>query len=78
VEQLISISKSLDGAEDVGGIGSIAQSQFERLKLDLQLKDADNKFLQEELNQKDRVMAMLTDGLKEVGDRLPWHARNMH
>ena len=66
MEQLISISKSMDEGDLGNGIGSIAQAQFERLKLDLQLKDADNRFLQEELDQKDKVMAMLTEGLKEV------------
>ena len=62
VEQLISISKTGEPAD----IGAIAHAQFERLKLDLQLKDADNRFLQEELDQKDKFMTMLTDGLKEV------------
>lgn len=40
--------------------------EFERLKLDFRLKEADNRFLQEELENKERMLAMLTDGLKEV------------
>jgi hypothetical protein len=40
---------------------------YERLKLDFKLKDADNRFLQEELMNKDKMLAMLTEGLKEVG-----------
>ena len=40
---------------------------YERLKLDFKLKEADNRFLQEELENKDRMLAMLTEGLKEVG-----------
>ena len=39
---------------------------YERLKLDFRLKEADNRFLQEELENKDRMLAMLTEGLKEV------------
>lgn len=39
---------------------------YERLKLDFKLKEADNRFLQEELENKDRMLAMLTVGLKEV------------
>lgn len=39
---------------------------YERLKLDFKLKEADNRFLQEELENKDRMLAMLTEGLKEV------------
>ena len=66
VEQLISISKTGEPADSAGSLGAIAHAQFERLKLDLQLKDADNRFLQEELDQKDKVMTMLTEGLKEV------------
>ena len=66
VEQLISISTTGDPADSAGSIGAIAHAQYERLKLDLQLKDADNRFLQEELDQKDKVMTMLTEGLKEV------------
>lgn len=40
--------------------------EFERLKLDFRLKEADNRFLQEELENKEKMLAMLTDGLKEV------------
>jgi hypothetical protein len=45
----------------------------DQLELDLKLKNADNTFLQEELrkamsqiDKKDRILSMLTDGLKEV------------
>ena len=41
---------------------------YERLKLDFRLKEADNRFLQEELENKDRMLAMLTEGLKEVSN----------
>jgi len=40
--------------------------EFERLKLDFRLKEADNRFLQEELENKEKMLALLTDGLKEV------------
>jgi hypothetical protein len=36
------------------------------MKEDLSLKEADNHFLSEELEQKDRMLSMLTEGLKEV------------
>jgi hypothetical protein len=39
---------------------------YERLKLDFRLKEADNRFLQEELENKDKMLTMLTEGLKEV------------
>lgn len=39
---------------------------YERLKLDFRLKEADNRFLQEELENKNRMLTMLTEGLKEV------------
>lgn len=40
--------------------------RIERLESDLRLKEADNRFLQEELEKKDRMLAMLTEGLREV------------
>jgi hypothetical protein len=47
-----------------------------QLRLELHLKDADNKFLQGELeksnelvNAKDSMLSMLTEGLKEVCSR---------
>ena len=40
--------------------------QNEQLRLELKLKEADSRFLQEELEKKDRMLAMLTEGLKEV------------
>eukprot|EP01035_Chromulina_nebulosa_P018856 gene18856-24641_t len=39
---------------------------IERLELSLRLKEADNRFLQEELEKKDKMLAMLTEGLREV------------
>lgn len=39
---------------------------YERLKLDFKLKEADNRFLQEELENKNKMLTMLTEGLKEV------------
>jgi hypothetical protein len=50
-----------------GGLNGVSKAQYERLKLDLKLKEADNRFLQEELENKDRMLSMLTEGLKEVG-----------
>jgi hypothetical protein len=52
---------------------------YERLKLDFKLKEADNRFLQEELENKDRMLAMLTVGLKEVcihAGSICWRARH--
>jgi peptidoglycan hydrolase CwlO-like protein len=48
----------------------IAIAQFDRLKLDLQLKEADNRFLQEELDSKDRMLNLLTEGLKEEDQKV--------
>lgn len=42
------------------------QQELAALKLDLRLKDADNQFLQDELENKDKMLTMLTEGLKEV------------
>jgi tRNA U34 5-carboxymethylaminomethyl modifying GTPase MnmE/TrmE len=42
------------------------EDEIETLKLDIKLKDADSRFLQEELEKKDRIMEELTEGLKEV------------
>lgn len=39
---------------------------IDRLKLDLRLKEADNRFLQDELAEKDQMLGLLTEGLKEV------------
>ena len=44
----------------------ISIAELNRLHLDLKLKEADNRFLQEELDSKDRMLSLLTDGLKEV------------
>lgn len=38
----------------------------DNLRLDLRLKEADNLFLQEELENKDKMLSLLTEGLKEV------------
>jgi hypothetical protein len=47
--------------------------KIEKLLLDLKLKEADNKFLQDQLesaliqvDKKDKILSMLTEGLKEV------------
>jgi ABC-type histidine transport system ATPase subunit len=40
--------------------------EYQKMKEDLSLKEADNHFLSEELEQKDRMLSMLTEGLKEV------------
>lgn len=45
---------------------SSQDDEIESLKLDIRLKDADSRFLQEELEKKDRIMMELTEGLKEV------------
>jgi len=39
---------------------------MDTLRLELRLKDADNKFLQAELEKKETLMDVLTEGLKEV------------
>ena len=39
---------------------------LDTLRLELRLKDADNKFLQAELEKKETLMDVLTEGLKEV------------
>lgn len=44
----------------------VSRAAYEQLKMDLKLKDADNRFLQEELDKKDKMLALLTEGLKEV------------
>ncbi len=65
------ISASSDPADspdrDTANDGFVSRAQYERLRLDLKLKEADNRFLQEELRGKDDMLAMLTEGLKEVG-----------
>ena len=47
--------------------------RIKQLELDLKLKDADNRFLQDEISKlnvqidkKDKILALLTEGLKEV------------
>lgn len=45
---------------------AVARDEYEKLKQDFALKEADNHFLQEELEQKDKMLGMLTEGLKEV------------
>jgi hypothetical protein len=45
---------------------SATHEQIENLKLDIKLKDADSRFLQDELDKKERIMDELTEGLKEV------------
>ena len=47
--------------------GSMQVTQtIEKLSVDLQLKDADNRFLQDELEKKEKMLSLLTEGLKEV------------
>jgi hypothetical protein len=48
-----------------------ASVRIDRLELDLRLKEADNRFLQEELEKKDKMLAMLTEGLREVAKLYP-------
>lgn len=52
------------------------------MELDLKLKSADNTFLQDELNKayanidkKDKILSMLTDGLKEVICKIHRHLK---
>lgn len=58
--------------------------EFERLKLDFRLKEADNRFLQEELENKEKMLALLTDGLKEVlaccynSESTVWFLQQLH
>jgi hypothetical protein len=49
-----------------GNMITITKDEYEKLKQDLSLKEADNHFLSDELEQKDRMLSMLTEGLKEV------------
>jgi hypothetical protein len=61
--------ESGSGGSDVAGtsaaVGS-SRDEIEKLRLDLRLVIADNRFLQEELEKKDNMLAMLTEGLREV------------
>lgn len=43
-----------------------ALAVIDQLKLDLRLKEADNRFLQDDLAEKDQMLAVVTEGLKEV------------
>lgn len=75
---IISDAQSVTGKESLGSNQSkdsgrrqsgndwISKEDYEKMKQDLLLKEADNRFLQEELEQKDRMLGMLTEGLKEV------------
>ncbi len=42
------------------------EQTISKLQLDLKLKEADNRFLQEELDKKNSMLQMLTEGLREV------------
>lgn len=44
----------------------VYREEIDQLKLDIRIRDADSRFLQEELDKKDRIMGELTEGLKEV------------
>lgn len=50
---------------------AVCRDEYEKLKQDFALKEADNHFLQEELEQKDKMLGMLTEGLKEVSEIIP-------
>jgi predicted RNase H-like nuclease (RuvC/YqgF family) len=56
------------GQHSAAKAGTVSREELEKLREDLSLKEADNHFLQEELEQKDRMLSMLTDGLKEVSN----------
>lgn len=60
------VASSGSAKEGSGDTQLIDTAQYEKLKLDLKLKEADNKFLQDELEAKDQMLSMLTEGLKEV------------
>ena len=45
---------------------TVPKAEYERLKLEMRLREADNNFLQEELENKDKMLHLLTAGLKEV------------
>jgi hypothetical protein len=56
---------------------TIPRALLEQLRVDLQLKEADNRFLQVELEKKDAMLDMLTEGLKEVEvSQLQWLSAN--
>lgn len=48
----------------------VPKAEYERLKLEMKLREADNTFLQEELENKDKMLHLLTAGLKEVRKQL--------
>eukprot|EP01033_Poteriospumella_lacustris_P002781 gene2781-2021_t len=51
-----------------GGGGGVSLEELQAMRVDLKLKEADNQFLQDEVESKDRMLALLTDGLKEVAE----------
>lgn len=48
------------------GNNSKTSSRVDALEAELRLKSSDVQFLQDELEKKDKMLAMLTDGLREV------------
>lgn len=62
-----SISTTPNGSSSVNKADEmVPRAELERLKLEMKLREADNNFLQEELENKDKMLHLLTDGLKEV------------
>lgn len=50
----------------INTIPMVPKPLYDQMKLDLTLKEADNQFLMDELDGKDKMLTMLTEGLKEV------------
>lgn len=48
------------------GNNSKTSSRVDALEAELRLKSSDVQFLQDELEKKDKMLTMLTDGLREV------------
>lgn len=46
--------------------GLVTMEDLHNIRLDLKLKEADNQFLQDEIENKDKMLSLLTEGLKEV------------
>jgi hypothetical protein len=46
--------------------GLVTMEDLHNMRLDLKLKEADNQFLQDEIENKDKMLSLLTEGLKEV------------
>jgi hypothetical protein len=61
-----SSSFSGPGARPISTNQHHALALIDQLRLDLRLKEADNRFLQDDLAEKDQMLAVVTEGLKEV------------